>query len=437
MARVGIIAGLQQRFGKRRTPKKRIGIVGAGIAGLHLGLYLQQAGIDATIYTEHAPKQILASRLANLVVRSAPTREHERQLGVAHWDKAGIETTHGAIHINGDQPATFTGVFDRAPMSVDMRLYCARLLEDFMRRGGRVRYGPLQGADITRLAEQYDHVVAASGRGALSNLFPRLAEHSPYNGPQRVVVAGMYRGVALEEPCTLHITVIPGQGEIISFPMVSFEPGLTGIAFESIPGGVFDAVAKLRYEDDPPRFNAAALTLLREHAPWIHERIDPAAFAISRPLDQFHIAITPTVRAGYARLANGKWVMALGDAHVANDPIIGEGANTAAFTAWILGEAIRDADRFDEAFCHAAAQRIWAFTHPVTVGTNAMLAPPKPHLLEFIGAATQHQAVADSYLWGYNHPDQFWTALASPERTAAFIAEVLQQAGVSSATKGA
>ena len=31
---------------------RSIGIVGAGIAGLHLGLYLQKHGVDATIITD-------------------------------------------------------------------------------------------------------------------------------------------------------------------------------------------------------------------------------------------------------------------------------------------------------------------------------------------------------------------------------------------------
>ena len=35
---------------------RNIGIVGAGIAGLHLALYLQKHGVDATIITDRAPE---------------------------------------------------------------------------------------------------------------------------------------------------------------------------------------------------------------------------------------------------------------------------------------------------------------------------------------------------------------------------------------------
>ena len=91
-----------------RAPK--IGVVGAGIAGLHLGLLLQQAGIEATIFTEQTPEQVRANRLPNVVVRSAPTRERERQLGVAHWDALGVDLTHYAFHLAG---RTSTGLYRR------------------------------------------------------------------------------------------------------------------------------------------------------------------------------------------------------------------------------------------------------------------------------------------------------------------------------------
>ncbi len=406
----------------QRMPK--IGIVGAGIAGLHLGLLLRQAGIEATIFTEHTPEQVRASRLVNVVIRSAPTRERERQLGVAHWEESGLDLTHLALHIAGERPLAFSGAFDQPAMSVDMRIYCARLLNDFTQRGGEVRYGMLQADDLTRLSEAYDLVVVATGRGALGTLFPRIAEHSPFRAPQRVVVGGLYRGVAPDTPPALDVTIVPGQGEILSFPVVSFEPGLIGIAFESIAGGAFDAVARLRYADDPRRFEETTVELLRTYAPGIHARINPDTFALSRPLDLCHAAITPTVRAGYARLDNGRYVVALGDAHVVNDPIIGQGANTAVYAAWTLGAAIRETGTYDEAFCREVERRIWAFTGPVTAGTNARLRPPAPHLLQVLLAAARDQAVADAYAWGFNHPDQFWAAMATPEGAEAFLAHL-------------
>jgi hypothetical protein len=414
----------------------RIGIVGAGIAGLQLGLVLQHAGIEATIYTEHTPEHVLSSRLANVVVRAAPTCERERLLGVAHWDTAGIDLTHLAIHVNGERELAFAGKYDAPALAVDMRMYCARLLEDFMRRGGRVRIATLQAGSIGCLAEEHELVVVAAGRGGLASLFPRIPEHSPFNSPQRLVVGGLYRGIALDPPLALDVTVVPGHGEILSFPVVSFTPGLTAIGIESVAGGAFEAVARMRYEDDPRRFEATVLDLLRTYAPSIYARIAPDAFALNRPLDLCHAAITPTVRAGYVRLETGKHVLALGDAHVVNDPIIGQGANTASYAAWVLGEAICDASGFDEAFCREVEQRIWAFMQVVTQGANSRLGPPQPQLLSLLRAATTDQQVADAYAWGFNHPERFWAAVSSPERTAAFLDEIAGRSPVVVGSRG-
>ena len=43
---------------------KNIGIVGSGIAGLQLGLFLQQHGMDATLYSDKSPDEIRDESLA-------------------------------------------------------------------------------------------------------------------------------------------------------------------------------------------------------------------------------------------------------------------------------------------------------------------------------------------------------------------------------------
>jgi 2-polyprenyl-6-methoxyphenol hydroxylase-like FAD-dependent oxidoreductase len=73
-----------------------IGIVGAGIAGLHLGLFLRQHGIPATIYTEKSATDQLGSRLPGLVARVGHTRDREIQLGVNYWDQANNEIPRAA-----------------------------------------------------------------------------------------------------------------------------------------------------------------------------------------------------------------------------------------------------------------------------------------------------------------------------------------------------
>lgn len=46
---------------------RNVGIVGAGIAGLHLALYLQKHGVDATVITDRPPEEYRDMRLLNTV----------------------------------------------------------------------------------------------------------------------------------------------------------------------------------------------------------------------------------------------------------------------------------------------------------------------------------------------------------------------------------
>jgi 2-polyprenyl-6-methoxyphenol hydroxylase-like FAD-dependent oxidoreductase len=400
-----------------------IGIIGAGIAGLHLGLFLRNYGMEATIYTEKTPEQQQAARLSNIVIRNAHTRERERKLGVNHWDSADTDLTSLTFRIGGARPLTIAGDFEQPASIVDMRIYLARLLEDFAIRGGRVVVGTLQSDDLVHLSTQHDLLAVAAGRGSMSTLFPRLPTHSPYSKPQRVVV-GLYQGIAYPQPLGFEVAITPGNGEILALPLFSFAPGLTGIAFEIVAGGAFEPLKQMRYEDDPQRFDALVLALMREYAPVIYARVDRQAFGLARPIDLCHAAITPTVRRGYTQLPNGSFVVALGDAHVVNDPLTGQGANAASHAAWVLAEAIRGGGDFDEAFCQRVEQQMWRYTGPVTEACNARMRPPAPHAAQLLAAAAQHKSIANLYADGFHNPARFWELVSSPERIAALIEQV-------------
>jgi len=177
----------------------------------------------------------------------------------------------------------------------------------------------------------------------------------------------------------------------------------------------------MRYEDDPGRFHATVLGLLREHALAVYARVDPKTIALTRPIDLCRAAITPTVRRGYIQLSCGKFAIALGDAHTVIDPLIGQGANTASHSAWVLGAAIRDNYIYDEVFCRRAEQQICAYALPVSEYSNARLRPPQPHVVELMVAAAHDQAIANAFVQGVHHPDRFWEVFSTAEHTAAFL----------------
>jgi 2-polyprenyl-6-methoxyphenol hydroxylase-like FAD-dependent oxidoreductase len=305
-----------------------------------------------------------------------------------------------------------------------MRIYWAQLLEDFTSRGGAVVYSTLASSDLEELSTRYDLLVVASGRGSLSNAFERVPEHSPNQEPQRLVLAALYRGIRPREPLGFEVVISRGHGEILVFPLFSFEAGLTGLGIEAIRGGACSALAQVKYNDNPRRFDDHVLGILRDHAPTVYERIDANTFGVARPQDVGYIAITPTVRRGHTRLANGRHVVALGDAHIVMDPITGQGANKAAHAAAVLAEAIRDAGAFDEEFCRHAEAAMCRYALPVSDACNARLRPPPPHVGKLLGAAATNPALADFYAFGFNHPDRYWEVVSSEERTEALLAQV-------------
>ena len=102
-----------------------IGIIGSGIAGLQLGLELQQHGIETTIYSDRTPEQQLERRLSNMVARNGCTRERERQLCVNHWDAASHDMLRLSVCVRGSRRMVFSGCMGAPAQAVDMRIYWA------------------------------------------------------------------------------------------------------------------------------------------------------------------------------------------------------------------------------------------------------------------------------------------------------------------------
>jgi 2-polyprenyl-6-methoxyphenol hydroxylase-like FAD-dependent oxidoreductase len=411
----------------KRRDNHDIGIVGAGTAGLHLALLLQQRGVEATLYAERAGDEVRTGRLPNTVAHHHHTRARERELGVNHWDETGPSYARHWHYFGGEQPLAFPGDFTAPSLAVDYRLYQAQLLEDFEERGGRVRLGVVEVAELGKLAAAHDLIVVSTGRGGWSELFPRLPEIS-LDTPRRLLSAGLYAGIAYTEPLGVTFAVSPGHGEVIEIPLQTFEGNVTTLLFEAVPGGDLEVLSSTPYDADPVGYERLALQKLHDHFPPIFERADPAGFGLTRPSSILQGAVTPTVRQSYSRLDNSTCVIAVGDAHVTVDPLVGQGANSASYSAWTLGEAILEGGPLDEAFCRRVDELRLPFVLGVYEWTNFMTAP-EPHLFALVGAMSQNPALADDFTENFNHPDRQWERLSSPHATAAYIAEFATIAG--------
>jgi 2-polyprenyl-6-methoxyphenol hydroxylase-like FAD-dependent oxidoreductase len=402
-----------------------IGIVGAGISGLHLGLRLRQLGIDALLYATHNPEQIRTGRPVNFVTRFAHTRERERALGVDHWRAPEFESDRIHLNVEGEGGFSFQGMLSQPASSVDFRIYLAQLLEDYEQRGGAVVYGPApEEADLLRLAEQHDLLVFAGGRGPQTELFPRDPARSPYTEAQRLLCGGFFHGIHPAEPPGMSIHMMPGVGEVHAPPFYSFAGRVTLLLFEAIPGGPLADLAHRDYAADPAGFERALLATMAEFAPGLRERVDAAAFGLTRPIDLLQGSVTPVVRRGWAELDNGRCAIAVGDAWTVNDPITAQGANLGSHCAFVLAEAIvRAGGRFGAEFCREVERAMWPYAEAVANWTNMFIGPPQPHLGEILATAVTDRRVADAFAGNLDDPPAMWNSIAGPEHAARFLAE--------------
>lgn len=402
---------------------KRIGIIGAGVAGLHLGLYLRQHGVPVTILTDREPEACADLRLMNTVAHHHVTLSREHDLGIGHWDDRDYHYFCHHHYFGGPQPLHFRGDFAAPSRAVDYRLYLPALMRDFLSQGGEIEYGQVGAEDLAKLATRFDLVVVASGKGALGHLFGHREELSPYDRPQRMLSVGLYAGIRDADPRGVTLSVSPGQGELIEIPTLTFDGMATALLFENIPGGDLEVLARMSYDDDPKAFVQTVLDKLEAHHPTVYDRVDSARFGIRGPIDLLQGGIVPTVRRSCVALDDDTLAVALGDVHAVMDPMVGQGANMASHAAVVLGEEIVAQDVFDERFVETVDRRRNDRVLSALRWTNLMMAPPSEDLLMLIGTMSADRGLADEFTDNFNYPERQWDRLASPARIRAWLAE--------------
>ncbi len=401
-----------------------VGIVGAGTAGLHLALLLQQGGLQPTLYAERTPDEVRNGRLPNTVVHNYRTRAREREIGANLWDETG---TPVAGHWHQIPPAPgewlqFPGYFKEPSLSVDYRLYQAGLLEAYLDRGGRAEFGAVDTSDLAPVAARHDLLVVSSGRSGLNELFPPIEGRSPFSAPARLLHAGLYTGIADSgAPHHVVLSLLGPVGEIINIPMLTAHGLLEVLLFECIPGGPLEEVARTKWADDPKAHDRLVREKIREFSPHVAERMDESSLGIVDPTSVLQGAIVPTVRQGWAKL-DETYVIAVGDAHVVVDPVVGLGANAASIGAFALGRTILEGGPFDEAFCRRVDERRLPDVLAHFDFTSVMLQPPPPHVLQVLGAMSQNPALADDFTENFTVPGRHLDNLATPESAAAYLA---------------
>jgi len=407
---------------------RKILIVGAGQSGLQLAHGLLQQGYAETLMSARTAEEIRAGRVMSTQAMFGAALQHERDLGLSYWadDAPSFEGIGFSLAgPDGERAIDWAGHLSAPAQSVDQRLKMSGWMEVFEARGGRVIIHGVTVSDLDRLAPRYDLTIVAAGKGELVDLFRRDASRSPYRVPQRalavVYVRGLERRAERPDLPVVNFNLVPGVGELFIMPALTTGGPCDILFFEGIPGGPLDCWGGIRHPDEQLELT---LQLMKRFVPWEYERAR-------------HVELTdwggtlrgryaPVVRYPVGRLPSGGTVLGMADVVVANDPITGQGSNSASkcaaiYLAAILAHGIRP---YDEDFMRDTFGLFWDYVRYPTIWTNAMLQPPPPHAVQLLGAAGKYQQIADRFANGFNDPRDFFSWFMDPAKAAAYLDEV-------------
>ena len=390
---------------------RRIAIVGGGQSGLQLALGLVAAGYEVTVVSNRTAEEVAAGPVLSSQCMFETALETERALGLDLWRAEtptvdGIALTVPAPDGNG-RGLDWAARLDGPAQSVDQRLKIPRWLDELAQRGGTLVVREAGVDDLEQYARDNELVLIATGKGSLGGLFRRDSEKSPYDTAQRALALTYVRGL---EPRPEHSAVcfnlVPGVGEYFVFPALTTTGPCEIMVFEGAPGGPMDCWDDVR---TPEQHLVRSLEILERFLPW--ERARCTDVELTDPNGILTGRFPPTVRHPVGLLPSGAPVLGMADAVVLNDPITGQGSNNAAKCAEIYLERIlaHGDEPFDERWMQQTFDRYWrGYAQWVVSWTNALLAPPQPHVLRLLGAAQELPGLAAAIANGFDDPRTFY-----------------------------
>jgi hypothetical protein len=409
---------------------RRILIVGAGQSGLQLGLSLLAEGYDVTIMSARTPDEIRRGWVMSTQAMFDVALQTERKYGLNLWEDETprIEGLHVSLSAPpGERALRIQGDLDAYAQSTDQRVKMAAWLELFEQRGGTVHYQGVTTSDLDGLTTlgRYDLTIVAAGKGDLVGAFDRDPARSPYTAPQRGLAVAYVHGMTPDPAWPVHqvsFNAVPGLGELFVMPSLTLSGPCEILFWETVPDGPLD---QFKERLDPAEHLKRTLDLTRQYTPWIYERARDVELTDGRAT--LSGRYTPTVRRPVAELPSGGLALGMADVVVANDPITGQGSNTAAKCAYsYLQSILAHGDQpFDRSWMEQTFELFWEGAGRAVVDwTNAMLQPLPEHVQQILGTASGNPTIARRFANGFSDPNDFQHWFMAPDKAAAYLASV-------------
>lgn len=387
---------------------RKIAIVGGGQSGLQLALGLLQQHYEVTVVSNRPPEQIRKGRVSSSQFMFHDSLQNERDLGINFWEKQCPVTEGIAFSIpgpDGSRALFWEARLDHYGQSVDQRVKFAGWMEEFAKRGGKLLIEDAGVQDLERYASTHDLLIVAAGKGEVARLFETDTSHSPFSTPMRALALTYVKKMVPRKIFTaVAFSLIPGVGEYFVFPALTTTGDCEIMVFEGVPGGPMDCWGDVK---TPEQHLQRSKEILQKFLPWEAERC--CDIELTDNMGTLAGRFPPTVRKPICKLPSGRLAFGMADVVVLNDPITGQGSNTASKAARVYMDRILEHGNkpFDATWMQQTFDTFWNYAQWVVKWTNTLLTPPPPHILQLMVAASQIPALASKITNGFNNPPAY------------------------------
>lgn len=399
----------------------KISIIGAGQAGMQLAAGLLIDGHDVTLYSDRDEQALASGRFPSSAAQFYTALRQQREAGLDFWP--GERTSRGLSIKMGDGSAGVALDWSCEAFgymqAVDQRLKFPIWMSYLRQGGASVVIEEIDVARMDQIASESDLTIVAAGKGEIAKLFEIDVDKCTYTSPQRHIGLASVAGVEEDARNSITLSLIPGVGEFVMIPGITAYGPASFWVFEGILGGPMDRWSEAK---TPDAHLEMALDLLKRHAPWDYERCHSVSLTDTN--GYLSGKVTPTVRKPIATLPSGRKVVGMADVLFLNDPVCGQGANSAAKHATIFRRLIQEQQgrHFDQAFMQWTFDTFWEQNQWAMHFTNAVIAPElSEHALRLLVAAQNLPEIAHRFQGAYDNPSDLAHWFADPSSASKFL----------------